>query len=225
MSYCKRLNAVFFVSMNLETQISQQQASIKMLEMFLKAGRCTTDELNQAKRRLADLQEQTTFVPIAPRPERVAPAPAPEPVATGRQIVGDEYTTIQADLSAEANGLNRQMADLSNQLQKIPPTAPCPELTRQILELKGKIELIWDKKYYLERNHCLPEEQSTVDAPTLSDADAFELAYEKRRLIDLRSKLKRKLLNPKAKSGKLLEWETELAQCNLKIQEIEFKLS
>ncbi|GAB3803425.1 hypothetical protein GCM10028819_33330 [Spirosoma humi] len=216
--------------MNLETQISQQQASIRMLEMFVKAGRCTTGELAQAKRRLADLQEQTTFVPIAPRTERVGPASAPVPVATGestlgRQIVGDEYASIQADLSAEANGLNRQMAELSNQLHKIPSDVSCPQLTRQILELKGKIELIWDKKYYLERNHCLPEEQSTVEAPTLSDAGAFELAIEKRKLIDKRSKLRRKLINPKAKPGKLLEWETELTQCNLKIQEIEFKLS
>ena len=82
----------FFVSMNLETQISQQQASIKILEMLVRAGRCTTDELDQAKRRLADLQEQTTFVPIVPRAERVAPAP--EPVdALGRQVVGDEYAT------------------------------------------------------------------------------------------------------------------------------------
>ncbi|MVM36498.1 hypothetical protein GO730_00560 [Spirosoma sp. HMF3257] len=201
-----------------------------MLETLVKAKRCTTDELEMARRRLADLKEQTTFVPIVPRADRVIQPLAVEPVATGRQIVGDEYASIQADLAAQANTLNRKMAELSNQLHKIPSSVSCPELTRQILELKAQIELIWDKKYYLERNHCLPEEptdqeQSTDNLATLSDAGQYQLAYEKRRLIDLRSKLKRKLLNPKAKSGKVIEWETELAQCTLKIQEIEFKLS
>ena len=84
---------------------------------------------------------------------------------------------------------------------------------------------------YLERNRALPaeivpeEEPDLLPALVADDAGKFQLAYLKRRLIDQKSKLKRKLEDPKAKPSKRQEWKTELAQCELKIQEIEFKLS
>lgn len=214
--------------MNLQTQIQQQQSTVQMLEKLFKAKRCSEADLDQARRRLTDLQQQQGFKPIIPRPAKAEPvAIYQEPVATlptGRRIDGDEYVSLQADLAAQADQLNRKMADLSNKLHQIPPTVDCPDLTRQILAIKADIETIWDKKRYLERNHSLPEEEKP-DLPILDDKGKFELAYEKRKLIDQRSKLRGKLNNPKAKAGKLVEWETELAQCNLKIQEIEFKLS
>lgn len=111
----------------------------------------------------------------------------------------------------------------------------CPQLTRQILELVAQREAVWDKKRFLERNRYLPAEPIAdvpTDLPQLSgDGDAkpgearYELAYQKRRLIDQKSKLKRKLENPKARPSKRVEWETELAQCEHKIREIEFQLS
>lgn len=227
--------------MNLQTQIRQQQSTVQMLEKLLKVKRCSQEQVDQAQRRLVDLQEQENFKPLvqpeadpasADRPEgSFVQNSKPEAVpsgraALGRRIEGDEYASIQADLSRQADGLNRKMADLSNKLHQIPPTAPCPELTRQILSLKAEIETIWDKKRYLERNRVMPEEdpQQAIDLPILEESGRFQLAYEKRRLIDLRSKLRRKLNDPKAKPGKVHEWETELAQCELKIQEIELKL-
>lgn len=210
--------------MNLQTQISQQQATVRSLEKLLGAKRCTQAELDQAKRRLADLQAQVNFKPVA------TPAVQVEPVATGRRIEGDEYISIQADLSKQADQLNRKMAELSNKLHLVPPTALCPELVKPILSLKADIELIWDKKRYLERNRIMLDEatagddQDVLPPPTLTDENQFQLAYEKRRLIDKRSKLKKKLENPKASEKKRYEWELELVHVNRGILEIEVKL-
>ena len=215
--------------MDLGTQIRQQQATVNMLEKLLRAQRVSEQEVDQAKRRLMDLQQQEGFRPVAPRPERVA-EPVPVVAPSGRVIVGDEYVALQAELGQQADRLNRQMAELSNTLHQVPTGVGCPELTRPILALKAQIEAVWDKKRYLERNRTLPEEPvaevepQTALGPTLEDAGRFELAYEKRRLIDLRSKLRRKLLDPKAKPGKRHEWQTELVQADLAIQEIELKL-
>ena len=229
LSYCNRPLPVFFVSMNLQIQIRQQQSTVQMLEKLLKAKRCSQAEVDQAKRRLADLQEQVDFKPIVVKSTVVPKVDEPEPIPTGRLIEGDEYNSLQADLSKQADRLNRKMADLSNKLYLVPPGANCPDLVKPILELKAQIESIWDKKRYLERNRFLPEEpaddQEPINLPpTLADAGRYELAYKKRRLTDLRSKLKRKLADPKAKPGKRYEWEMELAKADLEIQEIEVKL-
>lgn len=197
-----------------------------MLEKLLRAKRCSQDEVDQAKHRLADLQQQVDFKPLAvARPPVTAVI---EPTPTDRAVEGDEYISLQAQLSTQADRLNRQMANLSNNLHQVPPGANCPELTRPILQLKAEIETVWDKKRYLERNRALPAEPTetdrSADPAILENAGRFELAYQKRRLIDLRSKLKRKLADPKSKVGKRLEWEIELAKADLEIQEIEVKL-
>ncbi|NEU67084.1 hypothetical protein [Spirosoma agri] len=221
--------------MNLQTQISQQQSTVRSLEKLLGAKRCTQEELDQARRRLADLQEQVNFTPIIKpqvRPGLAQPVvrPVGEPVPTGRRIEGDEYNSLQADLSKEADFLNKKMAGLSNGLHLVPPSAPCPELVKPILELKAQIEAIWDKKRYLERNRCLPEEPTPGDdqapalTPILTDATQFELVCEKRKLIDRRSKLRKKLENPKASEKKRFEWDMELVKTNLAIQDIDVKL-
>jgi hypothetical protein len=219
--------------MNLQTHIRQQQSTVQMLEKLLRAKRCSQDEVDQAKRRLVDLQEQESFKPlIPPVPQRERVGPPLAPVPTGRVLDGDEYLSIQADLSKQADQLNRKMAELSNTLHTVPTNVSCPELVKPILELKAQIEAIWDKKRYLERNRFLPE-TSAGDAPErpelLADTSRpgearFELAYQKRRLVDMRSKLRRKLADPKAKLGKKHEWETELMQVELKMLEIDVKL-
>lgn len=198
-----------------------------MLQKMVNAGRAKPDELAAAQRRLDDLQEQTT------RPARVdqpQAAPVVVPVPAGPLIVGDEYASLQADLGRQADQLQRKIAELSNQLHQIPQQATCPQLTKQILDLVTQREAVWDKKYYLERNRCLPTEQvadEPTDLPELpGDNDAkYQLAYQKRRLIDQKSKLNRKLGDPKSRPSKRAEWERELAECELKIRDIEFKLS
>lgn len=216
--------------MNLQTHIRQQQSTVQFLEKMVKARRASVDELEQARRRLADLRGQEEY---APAPAHVPPValPVPVDVPSGPVLAGDKYAWMQADLSKEADGLNRQMAELSNRLHLVPTTANCPELVKPILALKAQIEAVWDKKRYLERNRALPAEIVPEEEPdylpelVADDAGKFQLACIKRRLIDQRSKLKRKMGDPKAKPSKRQEWETELAQCERKIQEIEFKLS
>ncbi|GAB3767753.1 hypothetical protein GCM10028818_01120 [Spirosoma horti] len=217
--------------MNLQTQIRQQQSSVQMLEKLVKARRASQAELDRAKSRLADLQGHENFVPLPERAQRVdqPAAQPPKNLPSGPTLSGDNIARMQADLSKEADTLNRQMAGLSNQLHQVPQNVPCPHLTKPILALKAQIEAIWDKKRYLERNRALPAEptQEPDYLPDLvsDDAGKFELAHVKRSLIDKRSKLRRKLTDPKSRPSKRQEWETDLAICEQKIQEIEFKLS
>ncbi|MEZ0607858.1 hypothetical protein ACAW74_05040 [Fibrella sp. WM1] len=207
-----------------------------MLESLVGARRASQMELDGAKARLADLEAQRDFKPLQEPQPRVDQPQAHAPDLEGPTVSGDEYARLQAEMSAEADGLNRKMAGLSNQLYQVPDGVACPELTGPILDLKAQIEVIWDRKRYLERNRRLPDEKPVekrdAELPQLPGDDPdgpprgrYELAYQKRRLIDQKSKLKKKLENPKAKLAKRTEWEQELAACELKIQEMDFKLS
>ncbi|CCH00300.1 hypothetical protein FAES_2291 [Fibrella aestuarina BUZ 2] len=217
--------------MNLQDLIRQQKATVQMLESLVGARRASQMELDGAKARLADLEAQRDFKPLPSASPRVDQPQAYAPELEGPTLSGDEYARLQAEMSADADRLNRKMAGLSNQLYQVPDGVACPELTGPILDLKAQIEAIWDRKRYLERNRRLPEEKAEAshDAglPQLpgDDPERYQLAYQKRRLIDQKSKLKKKLANPKAKLGKRAEWERELAECELKIQEMDFKLS
>ncbi len=226
----------------LQQQIQQAQATIQMLEQMVRARRASEQDVQQAKDRLASLlipERTTPPIPLSlkqgegvhrenvDRPVKLVSNVVMEPVAepTGRRIDQDEYLVLQSELSKDADRLNRQMAELSNQLHKVPSNASCGELTRPILTLKAQIEEIWDKKRYLERNRCLPEEADDQEEATEENSPIkYELAYKKRRLIDLRYKLKDKLKNPAAKPGKVQEWREELARTNLEIAEIDITL-
>lgn len=215
---------VFLCPMSTEQQILQLTASVRMLEKLVKAGRADASQLLQVQQQLDSLKN-----PPPPTLPLVRTVIDDEPEPIPGSIVGqDEYLMLQADLSKDADRLNRQMAELSNQLHKVPPGVACPELTGPILHLKAQIETIWDKKRYLERNRCLPPEPVTTEesqrGASENSPEKFELAYRKRRLVDLRSKLNRKLLNPKAKPAKRQEWEEELVRTNLELAEIDAKL-
>lgn len=84
---------------------------------------------------------------------------------------------------------------------------------------------MWDEKSYLVTTDCpeltLESKPDALPMLTGNDEARYELAYQKRRLQDQR----RKLDDPKARPSKRQEWEQELAQCELKIQEIELRLT
>ena len=202
----------------LEQQIAQQTQSVRMLEKMVQARRATPDELSQAQERLELLKNPRPVIQVAQFEDE------PPPVL-GRIVNSEEYLQLQADLSTEADHLNRQMAGLSNQLHKVPPGVGCPEIVGPILTLKAQIESIWDQKRYLERNKCLPPEPEETRTTTENSPAKFELAYRKRRLVDLRSKLNRKLDDPKAKPAKVQAWQEELVRATYEIQEIDSQLA
>lgn len=202
----------------LEQQIAQQTQSVRMLEKMVQARRATPDELSQAQERLEQLKNPPPVIQV------VQPDDEPQPVL-GRIVGNDEYLQLQADLSKEADQLSRQMAELSNQLHKVPPGVACPEIVGPILTLKAQIETIWDQKRYLERNKCLPPEPEETQTTTENSPAKFELAYRKRRLVDLRSKLNRKMDDPKAKPAKVQQWQEELVRTSHEIQEIDIQLA
>lgn len=223
MSLEQPARAGFFVGMNLQHQLRQAEAALSATQMLCKAKRATTNDVAKAERHLADVRA------LIARPARPVPTDVPEPVPVAvavRPVATDEGLVLQADLSKEADRLNRQMAEMSNQLHKVPPSQNCPELTAPILALKAQIEAVWDKKRYLERNGGLPEPDGAETAPTANvSPQRYELAYRKSRLIDLRCKLTRKLDDPKAKPAKRQEWETDLMKAEMEIQELEVQLA
>ena len=217
--------AGFFVEMNLQNQLRQAEAALSATQMLVKARRATADDVAKAEQHLADVR---ALIGTPPKPV-LADVPAtavvvePLPVVI-RPVATVDALAMQAELSKEADRLNRQMAEMSNQLHKVPPAMTCPELTRPILELKAQIEAIWDKKRYLERNGGLPEPAADVPTADVSP-QRYELAYKKSRLIDRKSKLSRKLEDPKAKDAKRQEWQTELMKAEMEIQDLELQLA
>lgn len=210
-------------------EMKQAAAAVQMLEMMVRSGRAGWNELQQAKDKLTAMQDAvkkaTSVNPSNSIGLRAVVTPVVVPLPQVQIIGEDELLSIQAGLSKVADRLNRQMAELSNKLADVPDGTPCPELCRMILGIKDEIETIWDKKRYLERNRCLPEEEpGAMAAMQETSPEKFELAYQKRRLVDFRSKLKKKLEDPKASAAKRHKWETELVQANLEIREIDVKL-
>ena len=208
----------------LQQQVQQAQATVTMLERMVKARRATDQELTAARERLVALTAPVVSVVTRYRADDEPTPVVDRPEPTGRAVEADEYLELQSELSKDGDRLNRQMAELSNQLHKVPPGQSCAELTRPILALKDQIESIWDKKRYLERNRAVmpdtPDEPETEE----NSSQKFALSYEKRRLVDLRSKLKKKLQNPAAKPGKVQAWREELQRANLEVAEIDIKL-
>lgn len=212
-------------TMSNQENIIRQTATVRMLEMMHKANRASLEELERARRRLAELQQLETIPNKIPGSAPISGPVAEETIVAGPKVDEQQFLSLQADLSKEADQLNRKMADLSNKLHLVPAGTACPELTGPILQLKSEIEAIWDKKKYLERNRCLPEEKAADTSQTPVDSqEKLALAQTKRRLIDQRSKLKKKLENPKAKAAKRQEWEIELVKASLQINQIDDQL-
>ncbi|TDB64401.1 hypothetical protein [Arundinibacter roseus] len=193
--------------------------------MKVKAGRARPEQLDALRSQLATLQKNAEQKP--PSPDRAAPTtPTPEKTAAERPK-GEAYAEKQAELSTEANELRKEQAKLSNLLHKVSPHVDCYELTSRIYELQVQIEGLWDEKKYIERNGLdtggtfRDRPEKVVPAKSLDDVQhKAVLTVELQRLREKRSKVTRKLENPKSAESKRAEWSIELAQTNARIEEL-----
>lgn len=200
------------------------ESAIKLLQMQLRAGRARLEQLEPLREQLARLQRQVVA--------------APKPVSPGLAIVsavrvplrthGNAYADRQANLTLEADSIRKEQAKLSNLLHKVPPHQDCYELTSRIVDLQGQIEDLWDEKKFIERNGMdaggsfreMPSEAAPVARPLGDVQQKAVLTVELQRLREKRSKLARKLENPKSAESKKAEWSTELARVSSQIDQL-----
>lgn len=223
--------------MSLNQKIKQQEATVTMLTMLLKANRAKPKEVEEAVAELNRLKLMPSLTDSS-TPTVSKPTPnfqkggiltadrRPDYVkAIDETLASDDYTIKQKDLTMEANRLRQEQARLSNMLHKVPRTQACPELTERILALQNDIEGIWDEKKFLERNvdasipDAAPLPAAAVPTTVESITNKAVLSVEVQKLREKRAKLKKKLADPRATESKLAEWTVELAQTEAAILE------
>ncbi|MFB9296031.1 hypothetical protein ACFFSP_21280 [Persicitalea jodogahamensis] len=214
-----------------QQKIQQTQSAIRLLEMQLSAGRARPEQIEPLRVELAALQKMANAAPVGTSTHELSTVRS-QKVSVKPPVVkssSDRFADKQAELTAEASKLRKEQAELSNMLHKVPAHQDCPELTERIVALQNEIEGIWDEKKFIERNGIdaqpvfRPESEPSivVQARTLDDvAQKAVLTTELQRLREKRSKLTRKLGNPKASPSKKAEWETELAKVGSQIEQM-----
>ena len=227
---------------NFQAQIRQQQAAIEHMKMLVASGRARPEQLAAAESELKRLQ--TLAAEPAAQPQEPARTAAPQPAtaqAVARRtskkvrailedVQSDTVKFKQAALSEEATRIRKNQADLSNLLHKVPREQPCPELTERILDLHHQAESLWDEKIFLERNeHDGPDEPGPdrqVETRTVGDIkEKATLTVEIQKLREKRSKLQRKLGDPKAAVSRKAVWQVQLAQAQALIDELSTRRS
>jgi hypothetical protein len=227
---------------NFQAQIRQQQAAIEHMKMLVASGRARPEQLEAAESELKRLQAMA--VEPATQPSELA-QPAPQQPATAQaaarrtskkvraileDVQSDTVKFKQAALSEEAARIRKNQADLSNLLHKVPKDQACPELTERILDLHHQAESLWDEKIFLERNeHDGPQQLAAdvqVQARTVGDIrEKAQLTVEIQKLREKRSKLQRKLGDPKAAVSRKAVWQVQLAQAQASIDELSTRRS
>lgn len=225
--------------MSLSQKIKQQEATVTMLKMLLKANRAKPKEVEEAVAELnrlklmPSLTDSSTPTVSKPTPNFakggiITADRRPDYVrAIDETLDSDDYTLKQKDLTMEANRLRQEQARLSNMLHKVPINQACPELTERILALQDEIEGIWDEKKFLERNvdasisPAAPAPVTAAAVPTTVESITTKavLSVEVQKLREKRAKLKKKLADLSASASKRAAWEVELAQTEAAILE------
>lgn len=142
------------------------------------------------------------------------------------RVKAENGDTLEHQLWIEFNALKVERNKLSTEISRLVENEASKE---RLAEQYAKIEsyrpdliALYDKIQYVKQHGCLPAvQETTTDLP-----DAYRLKDEKKKLVDKRCKLKRKLKESAkaSKPEKILEWEQELAQADLQYIEVENQL-
>lgn len=183
----------------------QQEAAVQLLESLVKTRRASKESLQEARRRLLELKE------IAPSTSESGQLPAE--AKTEKPV----DPLLSRDLMRQIDDCQRRLARVCNLMHDIPKDVPCPEIMAEAMQIKDEEEDLWSKYRYLERNGRLPEE--TQKEEKLSQERSYELLAAvdaKKKLSEKRSKLRKKIADPKNLRNKLLDqWKDDLAQVEM----------
>lgn len=213
----------------MNSKIQQQEAAVEMMRQKVQAKRARPEQLEAAINELNRLKADLVDDLVKPAPGSTeAPRMSRKVAAIMKDVDSDIFALKHSALSQEANRLRRDQAELSNMLVKVQPGQSCPELVDRILDLHYKIEAIWDDKKFLDRNQFEgprnpAHDQQVIQRPVQAVVSKAELSVKLQKCREKRSKLKSKLLNPKASMASKSKWELELVQIEAAIEETEGK--
>lgn len=219
--------------------ILQAEGNVAMLKMMVSIGRAKKAELEAAEAVLKELKGEIQPVASPIAQPITAPTPTiptnytPLPVPTAHPVSPDFIETIfqrKADLMTDIKKLTSEQNELSNRLKEVPENVECPTMTREIVKLRKRIELLWTDYRFIDRNGQLPEhkkiEENANDDPD-KDIQLLRISQDLKRLRDQRLKLQKKLEKPhlhtKFEAVKVPEWQTELIQVQEAIAELEYQ--
>jgi len=195
-----------------------------MLRLMVASGRARPERLEAAMNELNRMKSDSASTDAGVN-ARTAPVRESRAVkAISKDVNSDIFALKHSALSHEAARLRRDQAELSNMLHKVSPEQPCPELVGKILELNHQVERIWDEKKFLDRNQTdgpvdpVYDQQVVTRTMTAVESKA-ELSVKLQQLREKRSKLKKKLDDPKASMPSKTKWGIELAQVDAAIEE------
>lgn len=214
-------------------KIRQQEAAVEMMRMLVSSKRARPEKLEAAINELNRLRSdetsavgdrQSAFARPYYGPPKAAVRQSPRAADIMQDVNGSPFEMRQSALSQEATRLRKDQSELSNMLHKVSPEQACPELVDKILGLHQQIENIWDQKKFLSRNqHDGPanpaHDQQVVERSVAAVESKAELSVKIQQLREKRSKLKKKLENPKATMESRSKWEIEIAQVDAGIEE------
>jgi predicted nucleic acid-binding Zn-ribbon protein len=209
-------------------KIKQQEAAVEMMRLLVSAKRARPEKLEAAINELNRLKSESSseiHTAVRPKPEI---RQSTRTAAITKDANSSVFEIKQGALSQEVTLLRRDQSELSNILHKISPDQECPELVDKILNLHYQIEEIWDQKKFLGRNqHEGPadpaHDQQLVERSVIAVESKAELSVKIQQLREKRSKLKKKLENPKASMESRSKWEIEMAQVDAGIEEASTK--
>lgn len=213
------------------TTILQQESVVEMLKIMVSTGRAKKNELDAAIATLNAMRGPVQPTTVSTQSKEPVVATAIVPVFETKEPVFIE-TIFQrkGQLMDEIKKLTAEQSQLSNRLCEIPEDVVCPELTKEIVKLRKRIEQLWTEYRFIDRNGQLPKiAKDNTEAPQDPDKDIklLRIASDLKSLRDKRGKLEKKLSTPllatKNPDTKIPEWQTELTQVLEAISELEYQ--
>ena len=240
--------------MSIEQKIMQAEAALSYKQLLFKNNRCKESDVNFALDIVNNLrlEQQGDFAPVQEVPvkkwtnvDRLARLLAS---GTGKldesydksdvnSVIekANNYDELQAGFSAEAKKLKDKQGEMSNLIveQYKSGANGADGLMSQAIKLRKGIEEIWDKKKFLEKNGCLPQEEANlVDVEVSNELQEKRMAwqYERKLVKDQIYKLAKKIKDPTKHVNfnkvefKMIDWRKEMLILEAKLVDFNLKI-
>ena len=153
----------------IKTERLKLKNNLSYLRLQERAGKATAAEVARA-----ELAWNTfSSAPAETLKATATPPPAPQGPAWQSEKAADtlapEVALIVDELRQQQSDLDYEKRSLSMQLQAVPKTVPCPEITKQILELREQWMALGDEIRFVIANGQRPSEER----PKEFDGEAY----------------------------------------------------
>ena len=145
----------------LKAQRIRAKANLELLEMNLRTGKSTPDQVQEARDVLEALREHRPGAEqqAAPVPTTSSRGPERLYLPQAERQLSPHVAALAEQVKREMEGIDRQKAVLSNRLKHVPDGVPCRDLTGQILALREEWQAKGDELRYVLEHGNLPDSQ------------------------------------------------------------------